>query len=208
MILAFYSEASGSGKDTAADLAAKHLRERGYVVERDAFAWDGKVVCADALGIQGTREEKVVEIDRLKLSKTGAVFYQAAREDGRVYHAPCVTGRDFIIGLLGSPGKGNGIRGLDEEFWTRQVVNRAAFTDADFTIVSDMRFLEEAKSVRGVDGRVVEIVRGENLGTFNEQRLPHDLVDHVIQNDGTLYELELRVCAYVESLLFERLAEA
>ena len=193
MILAFYSEQAGTGKDTAADFAHDYLFSRGVAAVRDAFAWDGKVVCADALGITGTREEKIAAVDRIKL--TGRVYYDLGAEE-----TGSVEGREFIIGLLGSPGKGNGVRGRSPKFWTNQVVNRSKFTTG-WTVVSDMRYLEEAESVRAESGLIVEIVRGKNLGKFNEQRLPREMIDHVIVNNGTLESLRAKVEQYVGFLI-------
>lgn len=194
MILAFYSEASGTGKDTAANFAAARFAAHGKRVVRDAFAWDGKVLAADALGIEGTRAEKIAMIDRLKLD--GFVSWGVPWMD----FAPKLTGREFLIGLLGTPDKHDGVRGLDDRFWTNQVLRRdEEFTadEAGYTVVSDMRFIEEAQAVKGAGGRVVEIVRNESLGRFNEQRISPDLIDHTIHNFGTLEELEREVSWYV-----------
>jgi hypothetical protein len=215
MILAFYSEASGTGKDTAATYAADALTARGRNVARDAFAWDGKVVCADALGIPGTREEKIALIDEIKLYGAVSAFMEHPVKD-HVETFWGQTGRDFIIGLLGSPGEGNGIRGLDEGFWTRQVLRRAgehmrlggyaAHGDhggwvPGWTIVSDMRFVEEAEAVCAAGGKVVELVRDKNVGRFNEQRLSPELIDHTIWNTGTLEDLRYNVEWYVGRLI-------
>jgi hypothetical protein len=178
VILAFYSEESGVGK----------------------------VVCADALGYEGTREQKVAFVDRLKLHghvlapirvpmtiNVGGdpVFQHPIRE---------VEGRAFIIGLLGSPGKGNGIRGLDEGFWTRQVIDRAreAKERGAWTVISDMRFLEEQEAIHQAGGWIVEVIRPHgSLGRHNEQRVR---VDHVIVNDGSLDDLRGQVESYLNKL--------
>lgn len=193
MIVAFYSEQSFAGKDSCADFAAEWLREKGVRVERDAFAWDGKCVLADALGLPWgwSREQKVRWIDGLK-AYGRVVSHITTPEHGNTARV-CVGGRDFIIGALGSPGKGNGIRGLDEGFWTRQVVERDlnGVGEDGFTVVSDLRFVEEAEAVCPI-GYVIE-VRRPGSPTFNEQRLPPELVDHLIVNDGTLEELRAQV---------------
>jgi hypothetical protein len=217
MILAFYSETSGAGKDTAADVAAECLRADGVNVVRDAFAWDGKVVCADALGIEGTRMEKVAAIDAIKLG--GYVEWRGGSDGVVDRDTPrgATLGRDFIIGLLGSPDKGNGVRGLDEGFWTRQVVHRAdkltwnehgGRSVADYwdnwTVISDLRFQEEGVAVKRAGGRIVEIHRPHgSLGAFNEQRVP---VDFKITNDGTLEQLATQVVDYVRVLRQTRTA--
>lgn len=193
MIIAFYSQQSYAGKDTCADHAAEILRARGLGGLRDAFAWDGKVVAADALGIQGTREEKIAAIDLIKLH--GRVEWTSAMPIDDVQIAgKRVTGRDFIIGLLGSPGKNTGIRGLSETFWTTQVKRRAfeaLHRYGHWTVVSDLRFLEEAEGIVDYGGKVVEVVRPEgSLGTFNEQRVPDELIYAKIVNDGTLEGLK------------------
>lgn len=206
MIVAFYSQGSGTGKDSCADFAADWCRERGIAHERDAFAWDGKVVCADALGFEGTRMEKVAWVDRLKLH--GEVFAPiqvlgAVTFDGvpvRMHPIRQVGGREFIIGLLGSPDKGNGIRGLDEKFWTRQVIERDARRPWDsITLISDLRFLEEAESVYAAYGAIVEVVRPD-APCFNEQRVPDGQIRHTISNDGGLDELRAQVEHHMERI--------
>lgn len=200
MILAFYSEASGTGKDTAADFAVARFAEHGKRVARDAFAWDGKILAADALGIKGSRAEKVAAIDEIKLR--GRVGYEL--DGGRVSS----SGREFLMGLLGTPDKQDGVRGLDDKFWTNQVLRRDEVfiaDDAGYTVVSDMRFIEEAQAVKGASGRVVEIVRDESLGRFNEQRISSDLIDHTIHNLGTLGELAREVNWYVDFLCYQNI---
>jgi hypothetical protein len=201
MIVAFYSHASCAGKDSCADFAAAWCRGRGIACVRDAFAWDGKVVAADALGIQGTREEKVAAVDRIKndgyvLWRSGLVV-EHKLDDGSMFptrEGDAVSGRDFLIGLLGDPERRTGIRGLDEKFWTHQVLNRDVNRPYDsVTLVSDLRFLEEAESVCETDdGVVVEVVRPD-APRFNEQRLPDRLISHVVNNDGGLDELRAQV---------------
>lgn len=193
MIIAFYSEASGTGKDTAAGFAIKRLHRLGYAAIQDAFAWDGKVVCADALGITGTRQEKVAFIDKLKLHGFVSSSWSGNEQSFQ-------AGREFIIGLLGSPGKGNGIRGLAPQFWTQQIITRAQFATG-WTAVSDMRYKEEAEAVKATGGKVVEIVRGKNLGTFNEQRLPPEMIDHTIDNNGSVDDLRGAVERYINSIV-------
>lgn len=194
MIVAFYSTSSLAGKDSCADFAAEYCRRNGVRNARDAFAWDGKTVCADALGIEGTREEKIAAIDELKIH--GRVIRSVEKITSSASWG--VTGREFIIGLLGSPGVGNGIRGLDEGFWTRQVVRRDIELGLDgYTFLSDMRFLEEGKTVKDAGGVIIEVIR-QGAPTFNEQRFPAEWIDLEIVNDGTLDDLRNRVENHVE----------
>lgn len=193
MIVAFYSESSYAGKDTCADAAAAWCRRNDVPCRRDAFAWDGKVVAADALGIEGTREEKIAAIDEIKLQ--GDVLARVDRGADHFDIDCAVSGREYLIGLLGDPEKKTGIRGIDEKFWTEQVIRRDdefERSGGGFTIVSDLRFLEEAQSVRMADGVIVEIVRPD-APRFNEQRLPEDFVSGVIVNDGTIEELRSKL---------------
>jgi hypothetical protein len=181
MIVAFYSQASYTGKDSCADFAAEWCRERG-------------IACA--------REDKLAAIDAIK--HDGYVLWRNGKtyvEDELILsEGDAVSGRDFIIGLLGSPGKGNGIRGLQEKFWTHQVLNRDVNGSYDsFTLVSDMRFQEEAESVIESGGVVIEVVR-PGAPTFNEQRLSAELVRFTITNDGTLEELQAQVEHCMETI--------
>jgi hypothetical protein len=191
VIVAFYSQSSYAGKDTCADAAAQWCRENGITCQRDAFAWDGKVVCADALGIEGTRETKIAAVDRLKHEGTVTVDLDATA-DGPGHRSITQPGRSFIIGLLGDPEAKTGIRGLNEKFWTDQVLRRDRALQRQgggFTIVSDLRFVEEAESVWENDGVIVEVVR-PGAPVFNEQRVSY--VSHVIRNDLTLDALRER----------------
>lgn len=204
MIVAFYSNASYAGKDSCADFAAQWCERHEIPWRRDAFAWRGKVVCADALGYEGTPEQKVAFIDDLK--NHGEVHCPirapvaiTVNGDG-LYRHPigCVSGREFIIGLLGDPETGTGVRGIDEGFWTRQVL--LADRPGVVTLLSDARFLEEGEALRGTDARIVEVVRDESI-RFNEQRWPDEWIHHVIRNDGTLDDLQTKVDNVMRSVL-------
>lgn len=70
----------------------------------------------------------------------------------------------------------------------------------DIIIISDCRFPNEAEFIRNIGGVVIEITRDdaneggtEHSEHISEQKLPRDLVDYVIENNGTKDELFKKV---------------
>lgn len=186
MIVALYSYTSQSGKDTVADFIAEWAEDRGKTFSRSAFADRMKIVCADALGItwpgpgvdpeiEGTEDEwKIHTIDLLKLS--GTVLAHWTEDDGALEFGGR-GGRAFIIGLAES------IRRLDPEFWIRHGMPPAA----DVQVITDLRFLPEARAVTDQVGRLVEVHRSGTVHR-NEDDLRGDC-HFTIVNDSSLSDL-------------------
>lgn len=184
MIIGFYSYCSGVGKDTAAQMLAEILEARGASVTCRGFADEMKLVCADALGIrEGTREERIAQIDRLKLY--GEVQWFDDYPDEIEAKSGIVTGRDFIIGVGGNTAGDYGIRRLDQQFWIRHALDY----DTDYLLMTDLRFTPEAVAVRE-HGDLVEIQREPNLGHNNEDRI---VCRWTLDNNGSLEDLHENV---------------
>lgn len=189
-IVAFYSQQSESGKDTATGFALEWAAEQGLAARRVSFADEMKIVCAKALGFDGTREQMIQYIDLMKLH--GEVRSMAIPPVGHplvgrtAFHYQ--NGRDFIIGLA------EGVRDLDRGFWTRVALD---FKEPlDLPVVSDLRFHEEADVTLAAGGQIIEIHR-PGAPTYNEDRLPENQIYRRIVNDDTLDVLRENVRAAV-----------
>ena len=84
---------------------------------------------------------------------------------------------------------------LGPDTWVRRVIRAWDAQGNPPTVVTDLRFPNEALAIRERGGLIVRIVRpgsgltGEAAAHESEAGLPDDLVDIEIVNDGTLSEL-------------------
>jgi hypothetical protein len=84
--------------------------------------------------------------------------------------------------------------------WVRLFHEFLSSTDFD-VVVSDVRFLSEEKAVRDNGGIIIEIVRDEWLAVDNHSsETEQDLIraDHIIENRGTLEDLEAAVMRIIQ----------
>jgi len=92
---------------------------------------------------------------------------------------------------------GQAIREMDPDFWIRAAlrkVQRARF-EGKPVVVSDVRYANEADALRSAGFMVVRVVRpGQAPGQHRSEREMLDYqVDDEIVNDGTLYDLYMKV---------------
>lgn len=186
LIVAFYSEGSRTGKDTAATYYRKAVERAGFTVSQSGFADEAKLVCADALGIGGTRQSRIAEVDRIKVS--GHVWFSYRASDAVALSPLRISGRDFIIGLCGDTSGKHGIRRLDQEFWIRHAFE-AIPEDSDMHLFTDLRFHPEATAVHKRGGIILEVRRGAGE-LHNEDRIE---ANWVVENNGTLIELREQI---------------
>lgn len=91
-----------------------------------------------------------------------------------------------------------------DDFWINQVVLQAIARDRAnlHTVISDVRFLNEAEALKAAGGLLIKITRPGRNGDshISEQQLAeYDGWDAVIPNTGSLIELEGAVVEYVRS---------
>ncbi len=192
-IVAFYSHGCQTGKDTAAQFAKERAEKAHARVIKTAFAWEMKLVCARALGIEGTEEEQVRWIDYLKLDGYVKSFSDHQDDDGRtIRNESAIDGRDFIIGLA------EGIRALYPEFWIGAAFpSPERWEDTDLYLFTDLRFFGERDAVIQAGGLIVEIVR-PGAEIKNEDQITD--ADYVIVNDGDLDHLRREVDKVMEDI--------
>lgn len=198
----------GSGKDTAFQLLAEEAEKKGQRAVRRAFADKLKLLAASALGFEGTLEESVALCDRLKQPD---IFIEAYSNDrshdletvaaltGRAYlqhfgqkHREHVKDTFWIDVVLPNPWTGT-LGTLEAEYKQRGIDTALAhkFDNADYAVVTDVRYPNEAQRVLDLGGEVIEIVRPglEPDGHSSEVPLPRDLVSKIIDNDSSLEAL-------------------
>lgn len=173
-----------SGKDTVAD-CLENLTDG--IVERDAFADRLKLVAARALDVTFHPDDVGTDAvrrwadhlkQRVEIVVTGPFGTVESKIDGRT----------FLQRL--------GVEGIRDTLGERVLLEAVPLErNCDLLIVTDVRFDNEAEYIREAGGRVWEIIRPGTAADSHasEQRLDRDLIDHVIENDGTLDDLHDRV---------------
>ncbi len=129
------------------------------------------------------------------------LFGWAGLERG-IYYENKYPEKEVILPLIGkSPRQlwievGNKMREIDENVWLKNALN---CPKCDLILISDLRFTNEADYIRANNGLVVKINRpGVAVGTDQAEvdLLDYDNWDAVIDNDGTLDDLNTAVTKY------------
>ena len=182
-----------SGKDTVYQYI-KDLRS-DLNVRRDAFADRLKLSAGRSIGIYGTDEEVLRDVNEFK---ERGVLALAMSDAGLI---GVITGRQYLQ-FAGTEG-GRNIFG--ESFWTEQVLDGTAGPPYwgqdpfDVLIITDVRFDDEAKTIVDRGGQIWEIRRpGKDGDTHaSEAGIDPTYVEVIIDNDGTLDDLKVKVAELV-----------
>jgi hypothetical protein len=179
MIIGFHGIA-GSGKDTAAISISKHQNN----VEIMAFAKPLKDACKILFNFTDSQL-----YDPIKKEEVDPVWEKSPRK---------------ILQWLGTDILREHI---NKEFFTINMKQRIEESEAEFIVISDVRFDNEAELIKGLGGYIINIVR-ENATTtqhsshVTEQGITPDLIDHTITNDGTLEEFHNKVGRLIKLLKY------
>jgi hypothetical protein len=205
-----------AGKGEVA-LALNEVVPDDQIVYGIGFADKLKMLAALSIGLKGSPHELIAYMDEAKEGWDFKVWND--RSGNAVYHK--FTGREYLQNM----GTEAGRTLFGEDFWVDQVLpkpvdhcpgmdwddhvaqNQIAlwkmYMDIDVLALTDVRFKNEAERIKKLGGVVWEVQRPgkESDGHASEQRLPEELVDHIIVNDGTLDDLREAVrVAYKETL--------
>ena len=205
---------SGKGE---VHLAIERLRP-DLNVKGVGFADKLKVLAAKTLGFGELSDAECIALmDEAKQDWAIGAYDIAGEQRLGDGHAG-MSGRAYLQNL------GNEARNVfGDTFWVDQVLmNPAAISEHDWSendnvseyvaeqypgvdilCITDVRYSNEAERIRACGGVVWEVIRQgvESDGHASEQRLPLNLIDWHIYNDGNLAGLEAKVRHALEAIL-------
>lgn len=164
----------GSGKDTVAGMLKKQLQAKGMDVAMLRFAGPLKRMATFYFGWDGTKGNQYVSVDNQQY----------------------FGGRDLLQGL------GNLFRNeVDKDYWIKQLRKDAdkIALHVDYCLIPDCRFINEAKWIKAVSGRLIYVSRPGHNGDSDPSETEmnsvafQNCVDMRVTNDQDLKELEERV---------------
>lgn len=172
----------GSGKDTVGSLIQAMVPESKTI----AFADPIKKV------IQGLFDLDKNDIDQYDKFKRGFMEYSLPG-----YFRHSVPSRHIVreVGML--------MRSYDEEQFCRYVLTQMIHNPNVLWIVTDLRFDNELKMVKGLGGIVVRIQRPNYKpdGHITEQGFADDVIDYNIVNDKDMNALKQQVEAVMKDIV-------
>ena len=175
-----FTAVAGAGKDTAASSIAVHQKS----VEIMAFAKPLKDACKILFNFT---DEQLY--DPVKKEEMDPVWERSPRK---------------ILQWLGTDVLREHI---NKEFFTINMKQRIEESKAEYIVISDVRFDNEAELIKSMGGYIIKIVR-ENATTTQhsshatEQGISPHLIDHTLENDGTLEDFHEKVGRLVRLLKY------
>lgn len=169
MRIVLVSGKAGAGKDTI----ARFLVKRGYT--RFAFA--------------DTLKHRVSEQYGIHLD----VFHTHAGKSSLLETGG--TARDLLI------SEATHQRTIDPDIWANLVIKQIQSQTSQKVVISDFRFTNEQTRLQDIFGKssvtTVRVERAEDVSEraedVSERALDHHLFDHILQNNGGLDDLEMKV---------------
>lgn len=182
------------GKDTTANGIQRWCAEHRQSSVVRWYAAPMKLSIAALLDIP------IADVDWLKDDGSIRATYQDVRGDEHVVE---LSGREFLQ-RYGTESHRQ-IFGWD--FWVDQLVPEqdweANFDKADYGIIADVRFDNEAAAIHKAGGEVWLIDRPgiESDGHASEQLLEPEQIDQTVKNDGSIAQLYSRVYGLLSASL-------
>jgi hypothetical protein len=178
----------GSGKDTAAEMLAHMLRERGIRSSIQKFATPIREMLEEITGVPVAVSETVE-------GKNLEVTFNSER---------ITVGR--ALQLLGSSMKKSS---NDPNYWINALFKR--FKPEELVIISDVRFPLEQQAVKERRGITLMIDRlkpidptslaQRDLNHESERSLDNTLPDATIENTGSITELKEKLNSFIDTIL-------
>ena len=185
---------SRSGKDSVYKILTERYPNVRF--ERQGFADALKTSAAKSLGMTGTNDELIEQMDELK--ENGWIKFPNVH----------ISGREFLQ-LYGTEGHREM---FGDDFWLNQVIpntrnpmikNDGRLREADFLIIPDVRYANEIKHIRDCPNsylwKIERDVNGNGTGHASEINLDANW-DLVIDNNGTYDMLIEQVVKGFQSL--------
>ncbi len=203
-----------SGKDLTCEYIKAWCEEAGVTAKRDAFADRLKISAARALGV---KEGEIAFCNDLKEDRTLIQIRMVTASGGPNTLVHSLSGREYLQ-YYGTEAHREVFA---DDFWVDAVLPEASDPEgycqwwdnflvdhevADVCVVTDVRFPNEAERVKNLGGVLWKIERdvaGVAGNHVSEQDLDPKLIDVVIDNNGSLKDLEEGVSALLTNYLSE-----
>jgi ABC-type dipeptide/oligopeptide/nickel transport system ATPase component len=178
---------AGSGKDTIGELIKKHVETKSKSVMMKGFA--------DAI------KETLSNIFIIPLG----CFYDRELKEKPMHELYGRSPRDMCKWF----GTDVMRKDIDMDIWLNRMFRVIETTDFDFYIIPDVRFLNEAKSIKDFGGTLIYIDADERLGPIpvnahvseTEQYVIKDTMKPtVITNNGTLEEFQEKTKSFINQI--------
>lgn len=180
--------------------------ERQYIVGLAGYATSGKDTVASML-VKNRGFVKIAFADLLRQAVRALnpiVAYQSLfPTEIRVRDALVAYGYDEskvkfpeYRRLLQAMGTEVGREIFGEDFWVDYTMRKVHSLEANFVVIPDVRFFNEAQAIRNTGGEVIRIDRLRTTAVnehISEHALDTYTFDFTIDNDGTLADLEEKV---------------
>ena len=172
----------GSGKNTVCSLLDKILRRKWYETQTVAFANPIKAVVCDAFNLISDEEYDLFKRSEFSiLNRT-------------------VEGRHLLrsFGML--------MRHYDDMQFIKYVEQRIRMYPNKITLISDLRFTNEIDWCIMNKIPIIKVISDDTEadGHVSEVGIPDKYCTFIIENNGTLRELEEKVSKVVETIIEER----
>jgi hypothetical protein len=105
---------------------------------------------------------------------------------------------------------------INQDFFVMNMKQRIEASQAEFIIISDVRFDNEAEFIRSLGGKVIKIERNmtkndgkttKHSGHITERGISSNLIDAVIENNASIEEFKTNVMLSIK-FLFKKPTEA
>lgn len=171
---------AGSGKDTCA-LA---IKESEINTEVFAFAWPLKEACKILFNFSDEQLHNSVAKEEI---------------DERWERSP-----RQILQWLGTDILRNNIK---KDFFIVNMKQRIDTSKAEYIVISDVRFDNEAELIRSMGGKIIKVVRsGKKNIKYSEHEtelgISPELIDTIVENNGTIEEFKNKI-KLLKNFLFD-----
>ena len=94
---------------------------------------------------------------------------------------------------------------VNQDFFVMNMKQRIDLSKAEYIIISDVRFDNEAEFIRSLGGKIVKIERTMGSGSSNEGKttkhsghitekgISEKLIDVIVENNGTIEEFQNKI---------------
>jgi hypothetical protein len=169
------------GKNTAAEMASRYLKNLGKTVRMDAFAHSLKEMCRVVFGFSDEQLHGDLkgEVDQFWGFTPRWALQRAGTEALR--------------------------KTICDDIWIKTLIRRVQLHE--YILITDMRFPNEAKAIKYIGGHLIRCDRDMKYDPEMDTHISEIALDEfddwdcILNNNGTREDLEFQVIRYIDSLL-------